>query len=80
MVSLCRRSCKPIDFIFIPSIMIFPSFISKILNKPADKLLFPAPVLPTIPIFNGKKIKNIYKVADKIHCLYKKFHLPFLMA
>ena len=50
IVNFCLKSCKPIVFIFISSIIMSPSFISSILNKPSDNELLPAPVLPTIPI------------------------------
>lgn len=50
MESLDRKSCSPNSCISMPSIMILPSFLAN-LNKAAIKDDFPAPVLPTIPIF-----------------------------
>ena len=47
---LCLKSWRPIDLMFIPSIIISPSLISNILNRPSDSELLPAPVRPTIPI------------------------------
>ena len=52
IVNLCLNEWRPIVFISISSINILPVLCSNNRNKPSDKLLFPAPVLPTIPIFS----------------------------
>lgn len=48
---LNRKSWSPIFAILIPSIIISPSAASLIRNKPKVSEDFPAPVLPTIPIY-----------------------------
>ena len=52
--------CSPSSLILIPSISIFPAENSINLNKVYKIVLFPGPVLPTIPIFilaSAKKLK-----------------------
>jgi hypothetical protein len=51
-VILCLNSDNGIDWISIPSINIDPSKISTILDIARQIVLFPAPVLPTMPIFS----------------------------
>lgn len=45
------RRCNPTSFVSILSMITDPSFTSINLNKAYKIELFPAPVLPTIPIF-----------------------------
>lgn len=49
-VILLRRSFKFISAMFMPSTWIVPSQSSMILLRQRQMVLFPAPVLPTIPI------------------------------
>ena len=50
MLILCLKSCNPISLIFTSSISISPSDDSSSRNRAIERLDFPAPVLPTIPI------------------------------
>ena len=51
MVSLDLRSWRPILAMLMPSMNISPLAASMIRNNPMVREDFPAPVLPTIPIF-----------------------------
>jgi len=53
MVSLLRRSCKPMSAMFTPSIVILPSAASIILNKARVRDDLPAPVRPTMPTYKN---------------------------
>ena len=50
MVSLERRSCKPMVDMSTSSMLMLPPALSRIRNKAKVNEDFPAPVLPTIPI------------------------------
>jgi len=50
MESFDRRGWRPTMEVSTLSMWIFPSETSTVLSKDANKELFPAPVLPTIPI------------------------------
>ena len=52
IVILLLKIFNPILLISTPSIIIFPFSNSIILNNVKDKVDFPLPVLPTIPIFS----------------------------
>jgi hypothetical protein len=52
MVILLLSISKGIFYMLIPSISIYPSNISTILEIERQIVLFPAPVLPTTPIFS----------------------------
>lgn len=53
MVMRDRRSWSPISAMSTPSIKIFPFAASRILKIPRAREDFPAPVLPTIPTWEG---------------------------
>ena len=58
MLILCLKSCNPISLIFTSSISISPSEDSSSRNRAIERLDFPAPVLPTIPIYILYHIKH----------------------
>lgn len=60
ILSLPRRSWSPIVDMSIPSIRILPPDLSTILNRQFDSVDLPAPVRPTIPIYNEIIIKGLY--------------------
>eukprot|EP00834_Sanchytrium_tribonematis_P004711 NODE_246_length_11841_cov_1.234032.p7 type:complete len:116 gc:universal NODE_246_length_11841_cov_1.234032:10932-11279(+) len=67
IVKALLRSSRPILLIFMPSISILPSLASMNLKKATAKVLLPAPVRPTIPIFSlGNTVKvNCFKTGGK---------------
>lgn len=90
IVSLPLRSCKPIVEISMSSIRILPSAASIILKRQLVRLDFPAPVRPTIPIWNQwqiKKWQGCLTITCTVHtyvrcqrcvwtCCMKKFNGP----
>ena len=58
-VTFFLRQCISTSKIFTSSIRISPSIISMILDKDRQIVLFPAPVLPTIPIFSPDLTSNV---------------------
>jgi len=55
IVSFDRKSCRPRVAISSPSMMILPMAFSIMRNNAMVSEDFPAPVLPTIPIFKSKE-------------------------
>ena len=54
--------------ISIESISMVPESKGRILNSAKDSVLFPAPVLPTIPTFSwGKTVKEIVDLFKKVN-------------
>ena len=66
IVILDLNVCNPRVEMSIPSMTIFPSVASIILNNARDKLLFPAPVLPQIPNFSSQLISKSITVNLKL--------------
>ena len=76
-VILLLKSYRFIYYILILSISIWPSKISTILQIAYEIVLFPAPVLPTIPIFIPfSTLKEIFFNTISVFVLYLK--LTFL--
>lgn len=51
IVRRLRKSCKPILEMLTPSMVMLPPAASMMRNRPSVREDFPAPVLPTIPIW-----------------------------
>lgn len=60
MVSLDRKSCRPILEMSILSMTILPMLRSKIRKRAMARVDLPAPVRPTTPTYN-KKQQNPHK-------------------
>ena len=64
IVNFCLKSCKPIDWILMSSILISPSVKSRSRNRAEDKLLFPAPVRPQIPTYRIEHYFLLYLITN----------------
>ena len=76
MVNLCLKSCKPMWFIFMLSIVMLPSHVSIIRNRARVKLLLPAPVRPknTKIVFKFIPVVFIPKGYYQMPTKYNKMH------
>jgi hypothetical protein len=57
-----RRSCRPMSAIFMPSISMHPPAASRMRNSDSAIDDFPAPVRPTIPIYNQDEYNSFFKL------------------
>ena len=68
MVSLERRSCNPMSAMSSPSMIIFPWVASMMRNKARVREDFPAPVRPTMPIWESNRETKILNISDRLLC------------